>query len=965
MPEKPDDFKRFKAGGALRLPHPVGRKTEERIIRQAINDDGDSHILHLVGSGGIGKTMLLEEVKRWCPRSVVCPDIIDLYTENTNSRVESAIVSALGKKHFQRYRDGRKRFEGRLVNWDPEQLTRERQKLTSIFVKDLNAYAKTKRVILRFDTVETIQYERAEIEQAYGIQPPDVELKTWLLRVIPKLRNTVTILAGREHPELSESLKEALGKRLELIELKELDEEGTLEYLREMEREAGKRLDMQGVAKVLSQFPEPQRRVIHIYTNGHPILLALFIDWLIQEQDVPDAFKTESEQALRQTEEEIEAICERVRQELVLRLTGNLKAPVPAALQYLGWARKGMDGTLFARIHGREWKELGSFGTLEDSLGRLSFVKIRPRGIRRIFLHDEMYDLFDQYGFLRLELREQICDEIIRYYEEQIEREQDQDRVNDLRVEQLYYELVRNPQAGLLKFFEWDEQAIREGWSGYDMRLRDEVARFRRKEERRLRDLGIDPLWIDQDAALRWIRRFYMAKNYPRALEFIAGLKRRGLFDPASPMLALYEGIVKGQASIDLADTAAVLRKNLNLLKPSDNVFQQKQVELACAEAYNALGYTLRGLKQYQGAIDSYQQAIEYQKRLGLKGLRAAEADTLNNLAYVSALQGDPNWALGPCEDARKIREEELKHKYTTALSYNTLGLIHMFDRDPELALEPCKKALRLAQEAKSLRVEGMARNALGMVYRNLAHREQTPYKQAVRHFAQAEKMLQAAIKLWEHQAQSGKGEIPREVEAYNELGCTYRDWAIQLKAQGKTKLAEDYLNRAERYLQSSIERAKSEQLIVEQADGLEDLAEIYGLRGESARAFEVLDEAEVLIPSEYQLGDPGIETIADPVNGYWLALGKINLQRGDLYFESDLSQAMKHYVLADAYFRRYSQLGNLVETTSRRVRKKIWQLTPSERVKAYGFARSAAEQLGLTNLRLIDALRIVPGGQT
>lgn len=940
---------------ALRLSHPVGRQKEEQKIKQAINDGQRSRVIYMEGTGGIGKTMLLEEVHKWRGKCI-CTPIIDLYTVNTNSAVEQAIVGTLGETYFQRYLAARAHFQKRLENLSPEALATEGERLTRLFVKDFNSTARKKRIILRLDTVETVQFERAQIEKAYGIQPPEVELKTWLLRVIPHLENTVTILAGHPHPELSASLKGALKKGLEPIPLEALDEAGTFEYLKEMQLEAGKQSDTRLVADTLQQLSELQRRVIHIYTGGNPIFLALFVDWLTNFRTLPTEFTTDPNQALRQSEEDIMKVRDAVRRELVSKLSSNLKDPIPRALQYLGFARKGLDEELFKRIHGREWSQI-AFGTLEGSLSRLSFVKIRRGHPRQFFLHDEMYLLFEQYGFLQFELRKPICDELIAFYEEQIAKEKDPSRINDLRVEQLCYELVRDPQEGLRKFLAWDEQAIREGLLGYDMRLRDEVSRFREKEEQRLRASRIEPIWIDRDATLRWIRRFYVAKDYSGALQFIAGLRseKEKLFNQADPMPDLYEGIVKGQASLDLAATAELLQNNIPKLGTNGNPLQEWQFNLARAEAYNALGYALRVLKHYQGAIDAYNHALTYQRRLKL---RAIEADTLNNLAYVYVLQGNPDWAFTLCEDGRKIREDELKHKYTTALSYNTLGLIHLFALEPENALEPCKKALRYAREAKSLRVEGMARNALGQVYRKVGGSPQISLAQAETYFSEAERMLKAAERIWKKLP-----EIPREVETYNELGCTYRDWGIRLIESGKSvQGAKRFLAKAEKYLQKSIRQVPNE-LLIERADALEDMAEVYAARGDRNGAFDLLQQAEDLIPGRYKISHPDIDKISDPINGYWLALAKVSQTRGELYFADDLAKSIHHYVFADAYFRRYSRLGNLVDRLSTRVIERIRNLEPSGRTKAYDYAKTTAAQYNLTNIRLVDALRALAGG--
>ena len=84
----------------------------------SITGDKRSHIIYLIGSGGIGKSMLLERVPQWRAKCV-CPPIVDLYAVNTNSAVESAIVTSLGARHFRRYLAAREEFEPRLEDLNP------------------------------------------------------------------------------------------------------------------------------------------------------------------------------------------------------------------------------------------------------------------------------------------------------------------------------------------------------------------------------------------------------------------------------------------------------------------------------------------------------------------------------------------------------------------------------------------------------------------------------------------------------------------------------------------------------------------------------------------------------------------------------------------------------------------------------------------------------------------------------
>ncbi len=957
----------FVPTGALKLSHPVGREDEQAKITYAINDDKRSHIIYLIGSGGIGKSMLLERVPQWRAKCV-CPPIVDLYAVNTNSAVESAIVTSLGARHFRRYLAAREEFEPRLEDLDPAIVAEKGDQLKRIFIQDFNGFTKNHRVILRLDTVENVQFERRQIEAAYRISPPEIELKAWLLLVLPLLQNTVTILAGRPHPELEASLKKTLKKRLTIIRLKELGLAGTLEYFEQMEREAQNRPNMHQVADALLRLPVDIRRTMHKYTRGNPILLALFIDWLTQRGprkmtglplDLFGKIPFDPKEVARLSAKEIGEIQDQVQKSLVQRLTRDLAAPLPATLRTLGYARKGMDEELFKQIHGRGLTRK-EFDGLKKSLMQLSFVKIREYPQIRFSLHDRIYELFAKYNFVKEAGGDKLFDQLVEYSQKQKDVPNAvQVRLDELTVEQLYYELVRDARNGLTQFLDWDEQAIRQQRRGYDMRLRDEVARFAREHEASWHVPDIEPLWIERDAALRWIRRYYVEKDYNHALAFIGALKKEhALFPPRDPLLELYEGIVKAQASRNLKHTTESLRQNIKQVHSNGNPFIDWQINLARAEAYNALGYALTQLKKYRGAIEAFTEAIKYQRQIG-SSLRPVEADTLNNRAYVYSFQGDYRVALSDVEDGRRIRENELKHKYATALSYNVMGLIYKFDRKPDQALGYCLNALQLAQDAESERGQGFALNALGMIYRDLANQQKHDLPQATTHFKEAEGSLQKAIALWTKRKEEGNAEPFSEVEAYNELGCTYRDRGMLLMENRRRAAAKRYLSLGERYLQLGIQRLTPD-LKAEYADALEDLAEIYEVRGQEQKALKTLQEAEKHIPTEYRLGRIGFRSIEDPVNGYWLMLAKINWRRAQIFFKQEPDISMRHYVQAVAYAVQSSSQGTLIDIIADDLAEKLKDLPSDLRDKGRVSIVAEIKRLGLDNRRVSDALGVV-----
>ncbi len=106
---------------------------------------------------------------------------------------------------------------------------------------------------------------------------------------------------------------------------------------------------------------------------------------------------------------------------------------------------------------------------------------------------------------------------------------------------------------------------------------------------------------------------------------------------------------------------------------------------------------------------------------------------------------------------------------------------------------------------------------------------------------------------------------------------------------------------------------------IVDQVDTLQDFAEILFLSRDPKAAQQYLVQAEEMIGPEYRIipGKPvPKESLA---NEYFAPLGKVEMLRGQMALvEGQYEQGLQHYVLAYAYFMRFSpeaiEKGTMVE---------------------------------------------------
>ena len=502
----------------------VGRSDQISAIQDALTDTtGRTHLLYIIGPGGIGKTRLLEEAARLLSAATVRHNgIIDLYHSKYHSAdgIEETITTSLdpNQEYFLDYRERRSTFEKRrATGMPPEVLQKEQEALTLAFIQDYNQMTRSQRSLLCFDTMELIQYESDPVQQICQLVQEVSEVRNWLARVLPKLDNSVILLASRECAPLRDELEKICGSqaglRFRVITLSGLSKEETIEYF-----DALTALDTPFRDPRLSQIPVDVRERIWKYTGGHPVRLSLVIDLILNGRSIADLFPP-------RTGEIPSADRDKIDERLVTELMG-LPALERTMLLYLALARKGLNTDILQHLASGTWDR----GQCRKNLARMrnfTFVKTRS-GTDLIFMHDELYSIFDRFV-----LRDHMeflptLQSLARYYSARLEllrRKIENEAVvrrgsrmlsqylQELRVlkpELLYYQLQVDPAQGFWRFYvPWAEGAVRAADSSLDMELRDELLRFlsQTKEDDWVTNRLPHDV-VDRDAAARWVRRF-------------------------------------------------------------------------------------------------------------------------------------------------------------------------------------------------------------------------------------------------------------------------------------------------------------------------------------------------------------------------------------------------------------------------------------------------------------------------
>lgn len=956
---------------AQRVP-PVGRKAEKRTLSQAITGE-ETQIVYLEGGPGIGKTTLLDMAAGLIePAQVVCLPIIDFYDTDMHSfqGVEGAIADALDPRPdgaFAAYRN-RRRAEPQAELWGD-------------FLAGYRAALAGRRALLRFDTVERLIYERDSEEVLKDCEAGEFDAPSWrwLLERSEALPNTTVIIAARPTPgdQLRRALEKAYGDRLLISEVKAFDPEETEAYFRTTE--FGTQLADELPAIV------PQ---VHTLSAGRPILIALALDWLARGQ-----WDRTTLENLQLHDFEQVAV-EQVR---------LLRTPLDEAVKYAALCRKGCSAALLRRLMQASGHEVGQEEAehLVAELLELSFVKSpRPGSRDMFFLHDEMYDLVEKYVWLPEwpDYREQsrldriIADwytELIEAYARRIQEAKDWQERGQLRREQqlliaerLYYQFDADPRLGYREYSQLDEEAIAQRELEWDTWLRNEALWFMSHRAWRRGDPSSqpsdypkrDPAWsdggiavrnptVDHDSRRRWVSR-YIARNEPsRAARIAEKLLDRAplpdepeLYRPGLRIALATAQAYLGGEHIDAA--VANFKKGLDALSAVPDEHREPWLHpYLTGSAHLYRGLALRGKLSLAQARESYSQAIRYFRQISY---RPGWAEAANNLAYVLARQGRLEPALSTANEALRIRQA-LGDEYGIGLSLNTIGIIHERMAHPITAIARSEEALKIFGEIGNTRGIMLAQINLGRAYRRKAR--SLEWGQHDRDFEEGERYLKRAVEA----AQGADTDRFYQVEAYNELGCLYRDWVATLHEKGERNgRVSRLLDSAENYLKEAvnltdIEDAGDMPYVVQQVDSLEDLARVHYWRARFELPCQEGDPV-VVMTGQLDRAEALARRYVQDQEELKLILGKVYFQRARLarLQRCSVVEIGKHYGLAAGFTESYSLDAPEAHKFIGDACEWLGELSTSEAKQAVEAMRGALQAENLQSIRLPDSVENV-----
>lgn len=949
----------------------IGRQDEMTQIALAVQGAGVP-IIFLEGAAGIGKTFLLEETERIAREyDVLCPPIIDFYDTAMHSHqgLEAAIAQHLdpSRAAFKEY-------------WEQRGKAPQAE-LWELFRAGYQAVLGDRRVMLRFDTAERLEYERdsQDVLDDCEVTEQDAPSWEWLLERINGLPQTATLIAARPTTLLKQRLLAAHGERVRELSLTAFTPEETVAYLREARFSA--ELD--------EESPEIAER-IHQLSEGRPILIALTLDWLTRGEWDRQKLLT-----IQPGDFEM-ALVGAIR---------DLKSPLDQAVKYVALCRKGCNAALLRRLLQAGGHEVGQEEAerLAAQLLELSFVKPPRPGSRDLFfLHDEMYDLVEKYVWLpdwpdyceQARLDQVIVDwytEQLEAYQKRIQEATDWRERGYLRREQqlliaerLYYQFDADPRLGYREYSHLDEESIAQRELEWDTWLHNEALWFMSHRAWRRGDPSNqpsdypkrDPAWIaggtavrnptvDHDSRRRWVSRYIARNEFSKAVRIAEKLLDRAplagepeLYRPGLQIaLATAQAYLSGE-HID----AAVANFEAGLSALSAIPVEHREPWLypyLFGSAHLYQGLALRGKLSLDQAREAYSQAIRYFRQIGY---RPGLAEAANNLAYILARQGRLEPALSTGNEALRIRQE-LGDEYGIGLSLNTVGIIHERMAHPITAIARSEQALTIFREIGNSRGVMLAQINLGRAYRRKARSPE--WGQQDSDFEEGERYLKEALEA----GQGADADRFYQVEAYNELGCLYRDWVATLYEKGeRNDRIPGLLDSAEQHLNRAVELTDSQDPegmphVVQHVDSLEDLARVHYWRArlkmpcqEGAPVAVMtgqLERAEALA-RRYVHGREELK----------LVIGKIHFQRARLARLQDRSviEIGKLYGLAAGFTESYSLDAPEAHKFTSDACDWLGELNTSKAEQAVQAMRDALQAEKLRSTRLRDNVENVVG---
>lgn len=561
--------------------------------------------------------------------------------------------------------------------------------------------------------------------------------------------------------------------------------------------------------------------------------------------------------------------------------------------------------------------------------------------------------------------------------------------VNDIRVESLLYRMRANPKSGYEWYYQLADQAIRQAATSLDMRLADAMQLFLNsasEEPKNQYGLGskIDRARVKKemptvfndfkiDSGTLWMRRTMLRGKTDLARkigESILALVQESCRQDqdhcalgAADFYLWYGQVL--MYGYDIGEAQACYRRaqelgsplleQLNKAADSGDLakdFKNWRVSMVMGRNANNWAYTYftyRG--RYSLALRELEDAIRL-FRIG--NIDEELANSSDNLGRVHALLGHELEAIEWILNGLELRSER-EMIYREALTYTTMAqILPRFGRFEE-AMRNVEEALVRFSRVNVARGQGLGFLGRGQVYRAIAEQgvERGEHgKDAIRYLDFAEKDLRDALFIFTSRVH----EPIREIQVRNELGCCYRarHW-ILVNAEKRRAADIDFaFNQSSQYLHKASDLAKEKGYRIDWLDSLQDQAVLFhrAKKNNEARALLENVRSEIADNHKIQLGEglPELD-VEQRIDAYYKLMGQVELLQGGIIYQEAIDsvksqnlttkqilkllpkqvllETTEHYLLAVAYFTRFSSEDYTHRQTYSRILRRFKHCSP------------------------------------
>ncbi|MEZ4618221.1 MAG: ATP-binding protein [Caldilineaceae bacterium] len=783
----------------------VNRDKEIRAIRSAI-EDNSSRILFLKGSGGAGKTRLLEEAVAIIAKSksglhLRTTGVLDLFyiDHRDPTALQVAIAESLDPEHefFEEFLELVEAIRRRqITGFMAVGSAAEQRAVEQLFAQCYSTLAQTYRPVILLDTVENIDTSIENTVSHTDVATDYSDVGNWLIRQTAVASNTVYVLAGRTLGAFERQLEEthiAVPGKYEKIVVDGLTRGDFSLMLRHL-------LDKSELEDAVAA----QSDLVWKATSGLPVNLALFLELI-------SLGKLEITQLLEL------ANSQQTPSKWLIPLLFSHTNLETRTFYFLSLARRGLDPELFRFLEPE--MELTEVVEFFDYLRALNIIKSRP-GQSDLFLHDAIYELFDEHTDKFEENRfwysriDDFYQEKLAYYKqgskewinvfvrliyykmhvspittyETIYLTKREEAINTLNFE--LDSLLRNQVFQIFRSAAFNQIAITTGFS-VTTAIHDDVlllieALVGQGKYSSAIEIAEDVL---QHLPAHYVDEFSFAEYWTRTQSAKNERTTRGetvinADDIYWGKLLAYYGETLHYVNDDLEFAYDVLSGSIAILMNKMDIYSDSPHYIrALARAYNSLGYLHRIKGQYGAALYSYQNAVD---ALTDSDITDELASILNDTAFHIALLGEISKAEQYITEAIHLRQKFTK-PFQLALSYNTRGQIMAMKREYHKARLDCHHALNMFLEIGEVRGIGLAHSALAFVWIESLKSG----KFAAESIDELEEVLIDVEMYLKNAADIFRDQVNEPVrlwQVYERMGELYLFWAEQFRDQDETQ---------------------------------------------------------------------------------------------------------------------------------------------------------------------------------